>query len=225
MADNTFQTLLKQYIAHSDATNSNYSIKSKDAQNWFISAVNNLDVNISGQTLVTKDINQKGTQDYPRAVITPRQGQMYIFKYDPIGKGTMRNYDRFPLVIVIEKYAKGFLGLNLHYLPTELRLLLLNKLSRFLNNSEYSVSTRFFRLSYEELIPFTRFKEALPALKRYNFDNVRSRFMKIFADEWLLAALLPVHRFIKKSAGSEYTQSKKRIVQARQGKYGVRKIK
>ena len=222
MADNTFQTLLKQYIAHSDATNSNYSIKSKDAQNWFISATNNL--NVIGDTLVTKDINQKGTQDYPRAVITPRQGQMYLFKYDPIGKNTLKNYDRFPLVIVIEKYAKGFLGLNLHYLPTELRLLLLNKLSIFLNNSEYSISTRFFRLSYEELIPFTRYREALPALKRYNFDNVRSRFMKIFADEWLLAALLPVQRFMKKSNNNVYTMSQQRIVQARQGKYGVRKI-
>jgi hypothetical protein len=128
-------------------------------------------------------------------------------------------------VIVIEKYAKGFLGLNLHYLPTELRLLLLNKLSIFLNNSEYSISTRFFRLSYEELIPFTRYREALPALKRYNFDNVRSRFMKIFADEWLLAALLPVQRFMKKSNNNVYTMSQQRIVQARQGKYGVRKIK
>jgi hypothetical protein len=223
MADNTFQTLLKQYIAHSDATNSNYSIKSKDAQNWFISATNNL--NVIGDTLVTKDINQKGTQDYPRAVVIPRQGQMYLFKYDPIGKNTLKNYDRFPLVIVIEKYAKGFLGLNLHYLPTELRLLLLNKLSIFLNNSEYSISTRFFRLSYEELIPFTRYREALPALKRYNFDNVRSRFMKIFADEWLLAALLPVQRFMKKSNNNVYTMSQQRIVQARQGKYGVRKIK
>ena len=46
----------------------------------------------------------------PDAVI----GRMYFFYYDAKNKDKLPQWDRFPLVLPIERYGNGFLGLNLH---------------------------------------------------------------------------------------------------------------
>ena len=56
-------------------------------------------------------------------------GKMYFYFYDPKTKEKMKYYDRFPLVIPIERYNDGFLGLNLHYIHPKQRIALLDKLS------------------------------------------------------------------------------------------------
>ena len=56
-------------------------------------------------------------------------GGMYFYVYDPKTKNEMAFYDKFPLVIPVEKYSDGFLGLNLHYIHPRSRLALLDKLS------------------------------------------------------------------------------------------------
>ena len=45
------------------------------------------------------------------------RGGMFLFFYNPKLKDKLPYYDRFPLVIPLERYADGFLGINLHYLP------------------------------------------------------------------------------------------------------------
>ena len=39
-------------------------------------------------------------------------GRMYFYYYDPKTKDSLPYYDKFPLVIPIERYPDGFLGLN-----------------------------------------------------------------------------------------------------------------
>lgn len=218
MARDEFINILKQFEKHSETTNTHYALK-KDAQNWFIDATEKLEYNIS------QIGNQKGTTGYPRIIKKPRVGMMYLFKYMPMGKAKLKYYDKYPLVIVTDVYKNGFLALNLHYLPMKLRMELLTKLVYFLNNRSYSVTTRFKRLSYDVLIPFTRYKVALPTLKRYNMKQIRTRVIKIFADEWLLASALPVQQFMKRAESTVYAASRRRIMHARQGKYGVNKKK
>ena len=46
-----------------------------------------------------------------------RLGGLYFFYYDPKTKDSLPYYDTFPLVLALERYNDGFLGLNLHYLP------------------------------------------------------------------------------------------------------------
>ena len=41
---------------------------------------------------------------------------MYFFRYDPKFRTTLPMFDKYPLVIVVERYTDGFLGLNMHYL-------------------------------------------------------------------------------------------------------------
>ena len=58
----------------------------------------------------------------------PFYGKLNMFMYDPKFKKTLPYYDTFPLVLPIEKYSDGFLGINLHYLPIPLRIKLLDRL-------------------------------------------------------------------------------------------------
>ncbi len=73
-------------------------------------------------------------RDKDRLKSTSMIGKMYFYFYDPKTKESMPYYDQFPLVIPIEKYNDGFLGLNLHYIHPKHRMILLDKLSDTLSN-------------------------------------------------------------------------------------------
>jgi hypothetical protein len=137
-------------------------------------------------------------------------GRMYFFLYDPKTKDTLPYYDRFPLVIPIERYPDGFLGLNLHYIHPKQRIILLDKLSEFANNDKYDKSTKL-RLSYDLLSKASRIFEATPCIKRYLYNHVESRFMEISADEWDIAALLPMESFVGASTSKVYSESRKKF--------------
>ena len=209
-----FVTILKRFEEYAHIHNSNYSIAKKDAQNWFYNATRSLELNMA------QAAQQKGTTKYPRVITHFTQGQMYLFKYEPEGRKKLKHYDRFPLIIVIKSTPTGVLALNLHYLPIMLRISLLNKLVYLLNNRKYTVTTKFLGLSYETLRPFTKYREALPAIKRYTRKFVRSRIVKIFADEWLLASFLPAQEWMKQNESTVYAHSRKRILQSSPGNYG-----
>jgi hypothetical protein len=136
-------------------------------------------------------------------------GKMYFFFYDPKTKETLTYYDKFPLVIPIDRYADGFLGLNLHYINPRDRVILLDKLSTTLNNKSYDQSTKF-RINYAYLTAASRAFEATPCIKRYLFRNVNSRFLNIAANDWDIAAMLPVERFQKATKQKVFAESRKK---------------
>ena len=133
-------------------------------------------------------------------------GRMYFYYYDPKTKDSLPYYDRFPLVIPIEQYRDGFLGLNLHYIHPKQRIILLDKLSEYTNNSAYDATTKF-RLSYDLLKKAGTAFQATPCIKKYLFSQVESRFLEITADEWDIAALLPLENFKKAPASKVYSES------------------
>ncbi len=47
----------------------------------------------------------------------PTVGSMYGFYYDAKTKDTLPHWDIFPIMIPIEYYADGWLGINLHSVP------------------------------------------------------------------------------------------------------------
>ena len=136
-------------------------------------------------------------------------GKMYFFFYDPKLKDSLPYYDRFPLVIPIERYSDGFLGLNLHYIHPKQRIILLDKLSDTLNNTKFNEKTKF-RVTYEYLTAASTAYEAMPCIKRDLFTNITSRFLEIPADEWDIAALLPVQQFTA-SESKVYADSRKKF--------------
>ena len=171
--------------------------------------------NASRQWLKNKISNLKPTaralaQDKSRQTNKSLIGRMYFFFYDPKGKDSLPYYDRFPLVLPIERYQDGFLGLNLHYIHPKQRIILLDKLSDYANNNKYDASTRL-RLTYQTLKAASKVFEAQPCIKRYLFNHVQSRFLEISAGEWDIAALLPMESFVGASTHKVYSDSRKKF--------------
>jgi hypothetical protein len=137
----------------------------------------------------------------------PFYGRLNMFFYDPKLKKKLPYYDTFPLVLPLEPYADGFLGINFHYLPMTLRLKLLDTVVDFSNNTKFDESTRL-AVDYSKLKKFNIIK---PTLKRYLAGRVKTQFRRIDADEFTVAALLPVQRFKKASASEVYADSRKMI--------------
>lgn len=121
-------------------------------------------------------------------------GALNMFIYDPKLKNKLPYYDTFPLVLPIEKYRDGFLGINFHYLPYALRARLLSRLDP---NANYSA------LKNVRLVK--------PTLKRYLNSNVRSRFRKLEEEDFMTAIMLPVQRFKKSSTNKVWSDSRKVI--------------
>jgi hypothetical protein len=137
-------------------------------------------------------------------------GRMYFYFYDPKHKNTLPYYDRFPLVIPIERYPDGFLGLNLHYIHPKQRIILLDKLSDTATNKRFDDKTKL-RISYEYLAAASKAFEATPCIKRYLFSHINSRFLEISAEEWDIAVMLPVESFVGATTSKVYADSRKKI--------------
>jgi len=157
-----------------------------------------------------KEFGQPGAMDLIRdgkQARTPHYGRLNMFFYDPKGRKTLPYYDTFPLVLPIERYPDGFLGINLHYLPMSLRIRLLDRLVDYSNNTKFDESTRL-AVDYSKLKNIGLIK---PTLKRYLAGRVKTQFRRIDADEFTVAALLPVARFKKASASEVYKDSRAMI--------------
>jgi len=138
---------------------------------------------------------------------TPHYGRINMFFYDPKGRKTLPYYDTFPLVLPIEQYPDGFLGINFHYLPIPLRLKLLDRIVDFSNNTKFDEST-VIDANYSQL---KNIREIKPTLKRYLAGRVKTRFRRVDADEFTVAALLPIARWKNGSQAEVYKDSRKMI--------------
>ena len=135
---------------------------------------------------------------------SPFGGRLNMFVYAPKFAKKLPYYDTFPLVLPLERYSDGFLGINLHYLPTTLRIGLLDRLVDFSNNENFDETT-VLNLSYTAVKGIRAVK---PTLHKYLSGYVRSRFRRIDADEFTIATLLPVQRFKKASANEVWKESR-----------------
>jgi hypothetical protein len=146
----------------------------------------------------------KNFSSIPRTIANERDrhvnsfklGQLYFFYYDPKTKEDMPYYDKFPLVLILEKYQDGFLGLNLHYLPLEYRLAFMDKLMDYASYTPENEIKRI-RVTYDILSASKRFKEFRPCIKRYLFTHIKSKILTVQPQEWETAVFLPIHQFKK----------------------------
>jgi len=132
-------------------------------------------------------------------------GRLNMFVYNPKYKDKLPYFDTFPLVLPIERYDNGFLGLNFHYLPYALRVRLLDRLDRFTRGSKDDAR---ILASYRALKNINIVK---PTLKRYLNSKVRSRFRRIDSEDFLTALMLPVQRFRKSNVNKIWSDSRKMI--------------
>lgn len=159
-----------------------------------------------GERVSTKSLMNRKDDLTSRIMI----GKMYHFRYDPKLKNVLPYYDIFPLVIPIETYNDGFLGLNLHYLPPRLRAKLMDRLFDTINDRNLDERSKL-RVSYQLLAGAAKYRFFKPTVKRYLSNHVRSRFLLIPADEWQVALFLPTQRF-QKSNDSAIWRDSRRII-------------
>jgi hypothetical protein len=160
-----------------------FASRSRESRDWLRTKVANLKPT---KASLMNDL----TRLRERSII----GRLYFFVYDPKTKEKMKYYDTFPLVLPIERYADGFLGLNIHYIHPKQRLILMDKLSSYATNDKFDNTTKL-RLTYQTLKSASKIFEKNACIKRYLFTQIQSRFLEIGADEWDIAALLPVESF------------------------------
>lgn len=122
-------------------------------------------------------------------------GSLYMFMYDPKMKDELPYYDKFPLVFPYKKVPGGFMGLNMHYLPYQARVVLLQRLMDFATDATLTDNTRL-KLSWKLISGVSQFKWAEACVKHYLNTHVRSTFRKIDAPDWTTAMLLPVEQFV-----------------------------
>jgi hypothetical protein len=183
------------------------SIK-RDSRQWFRNQARN--VTVAPSRIIRSDPSRWTTN--------PLVGRMYMFQYDPKGKATLPYYDRFPLVIPIgSSRTRGmaanrgsFLGINLHYLPLQLRARLMDALYATATTQELDETTRL-RISYNILQQAARYRFFKPCIKRYLIPHVRSKFFYIQPTEWDMALFLPTDRFVGANKSRIYRDSRDRI--------------
>jgi hypothetical protein len=157
-----------------------------------------------------KEFGKPGAQDLIRdgkRNNKPFYGKLNMFFYNPKFKKKLPYYDTFPLVLPLETYSDGFLGLNLHYLPIPLRIKLLDRLVDYSNNTQFDESTRLI-VDYSKL---KKIKLIQPTIHKYLAGHVQSQFRRIDADEFTVATLLPVQRFKKATAKEVWSDSRSMI--------------
>lgn len=138
-------------------------------------------------------------------------GFMYMFYYDPKYKETLPYYDRFPLVLPFRRVPGGFYGINLHYLPYMIRIRMLGFLNQYATDTNMNEKTRL-RLSWRLIESSSRLKPVQACVKHYLYDHVRSRFLIIPSNDWVIASQLPVERFIGAQKDTVWRETRKKYL-------------
>ena len=153
--------------------------------NWYKKKVADLSNRISAARLMRDGKTKKA----------PSYNKLHFFRYDPKLKQFLKYYDTFPLVMPIQSAPGGFLGLNFHYLPIPLRVQLLEVIDKKGADSDYSALKRVRLIK--------------PTIKHYLTNQLRSGFLRISEEDFLVASLLPVQDFRKASSAKVWTDSRR----------------
>lgn len=159
---------------------------SKDSVTWLREKIDEIKQPSSIPYAISKETSRQTNQF--------RMGMLYCFYYDPKTKNDLPYWDRFPMVLVLERYNDGFLGLNLHYLPVKYRVAFLTKLMKFAQlTPEHDIKR--MRITYDILDASKRYAEFRPCIKRYLHSHIRSKMLTIQPNEWDVAIMLPIQQF------------------------------
>ena len=158
---------------------------SKDSLKWLMAKI----ADVRG-VRVAKSISNEKVRQVNKFIL----GGLYCFYYNPKGKMDLPYYDQFPMVLALEKYNDGFLGLNFHYLPIKYRVVFLDKLMNFAMMGDAGEIMRM-RVTYDILTASKSLKLFRPCIKRYLSSHIQSKILTIQPNEWDIAALLPLQQF------------------------------
>ena len=185
-----------------DRNRFNLKDSSTKSQRWFQQQVSSMRGSTTPERLMKETPSDLKSRLYP--------GFLYMFFYDPKHKDTLPYYDRFPLVFPYSVVKGGFIGLNMHYLPYQLRIRLLDSLMVYASNSKMDQRTKIM-YSWNLIGNVSKFAPAKPCIKQYLTNHVTSPFKKIEAKDWATAMMLPVEQFTA-SKQKIWADSKRKMI-------------
>jgi hypothetical protein len=176
----------------------NHDTFSKKSIEWLQKEVKKL----KNPTALSKGI----LRERDRFTKRPTIGGLYFLYYEPKYSDKLPYYDVFPLVLVLERYNDGILGLNLHYLPPMFRAVFLDKLLGYASYDDNN-DIKKLRVTYDILAGAKSNRLFKPCIKRYLNANMATPPLKVEPSEWETAIFLPTHRFQKAKTTTVWNES------------------
>lgn len=136
-------------------------------------------------------------------------GGMFFYTYDAKTKDKLPYWDKFPLILLLERKGDGFLGLNIHYLDYDTRL---KTITNLINAATYNKSDDMLvsSLTYNTIKTSPMYKELKQfCIKKYLLSHIKSKILPVESHEWIFAAMLPVADFQKKTNSQVWKKSRK----------------
>jgi hypothetical protein len=146
----------------------------------------------------------ESAKGFKPAVLKP--GKMFTFGYDAKLKAILPYWDKFPLIVVLDTYKNGFLGLNFHYLSPIDRQKFFTKILKFSNQKgdpmDFTDKARF-NISWDAV---QNIKHADKMIHKYLYGHVRTSLLEAPPNEWENVIFLPYQRFVGASAKSVWSK-------------------
>ncbi len=137
-------------------------------------------------------------------------GKMYMFEYLAKHRATLPYYDQYPLIFPIALYGDGFLGINFHYLPYQMRGILMDALYTIVSDPNLGENAKI-KLSYNLLASSSKYRYFAPCIKRYLYTQLRSKFILVEPKSWDIALFLPTRQFVGETVNKVWADSRRKI--------------
>lgn len=177
-----------------------YNKYNREAINWYKTQVSKIQVGRM-QLLSDNQIYQHNK---------PGPGHFCFFFYSAKGykEGTLPYYDTSPMSLILSAHGNMVQGLNVHYLPLNLRVILFQQILAIEGGS--LSNQRKFNATYETIKAMGNLYK--PCLKNYLLSNIKSQAVWVPIDSSLIATFLPVANFKGASQTKVYADSRKLIL-------------
>lgn len=143
------------------------------------------------------------------SLVEPRSmlpGFFYTFRYEA---KTIDHYDRYPLMLALNKTPGGIFGMNFHYLPMKLRFALFESMMPLILPLPVIQLSRIY-LTYKQLSR-RRLVGTKPTFKQYSYAQFKSRVVFISPLEWAVAMAYPSERFMNTSSAQVWSESRNHL--------------
>jgi hypothetical protein len=131
-------------------------------------------------------------------------GNLLFYFYD--AKDKEQTYDKTPLVLVLRR-SKGYtLGLNFHWLPMPLRILLVKKILSM--NKKNIKNNKPLDFNYKDLKPFLKKLGYAPCIRLYITSRISSKGVLIPSSSLMEATKIKSETFTKGKYSAEQLYKK-----------------
>ena len=180
----------------------------RDSKNHVGNILNSI-IRMSHNTLIRKGFYIRGSKISDRRFVsytTPKavqsvprpEGKLFMFSYVPEGKDdpNLPYYDRYPLLLLMNRDSEGFEGFNLHYIPIRQRPRVMMELSqRFLFFG--SVESTEFRFTYDTVKNDSNMRLLLASYRRYTNKYMQSLIFEVKPNHWGNVLYMPFALFMR----------------------------